>query len=107
MAKKKKNGNDLITFNGLNEFYQGMIKPEFDKISKNFSKLTQYIVKLNQKMDAGFAQAKQEREEMRTELKNEIRFVKDDVKGLHAEISDAASKREVNQLKTQMRMLQN
>ncbi|KKR30840.1 MAG: hypothetical protein UT61_C0001G0024 [Candidatus Woesebacteria bacterium GW2011_GWA1_39_8] len=45
---------------------------------------------------------KNAKSELRSEFKTELGFVRDDIKGLTAELSDTPSKREFNELKSRV-----
>ena len=61
----------------FSEHYDGMIKPEFEKIDKRFNSLE-------------------------IKVDNHYRWLKDDINGLKADLSNTVSKREFHQLKARV-----
>lgn len=91
--------NKPITLEELSKFYVDFIKPDFEEIKED---VVSKFKSLNEKMDKGFAEAKKERQEIKTEL----RYVKGDIEGLKAELSDTPSRKDLNQLKREVETLQ-
>ncbi len=90
----KKKGNGPVTFELLTEFYADFLKPQFEDLSV--------------KMDKGFRSLRgdvKNNSEHIKELKSEIGFLKDDVKGIKSDLSDTPSRKEFNQLKTKIKTL--
>ena len=91
----KKNKNEPVTFELLTQFYAEFLKPQFDR--------------LNKKMDKGFAVLKKaimKNSDDIQGLKVEMSYVKDEISGLKADISDTPSRKEFNQLKGKVETLQ-
>lgn len=88
------NDEKPLTLDELAEFFQSEIKPEFQKIHGELGIVNNRLDKLEegQKM----------LERGQRELKTGLSFVKDEVRGLKAELSDTPSRREFEDLKNQV-----
>jgi hypothetical protein len=98
MAKKKINGNELVTFELLTKFYADFLKPQFEKLN---NKMDSRFDKLEKKIDRNSDQIKDNRAAI--ELSSvKISKLDDQFEGLKAEFSDTPSRKEFNQLKAKV-----
>ena len=84
----KKNKNEPVTFELLTQFYADFLKPQFEK--------------LNKKMDKGFDVLKKAIIKNSDDIQGltvEMSYIKDEISGLKADISDIPTKKEFNLLK--------
>jgi len=91
----KKNKNEPVTFELLTQFYADFLKPQFEK--------------LNKKMDKGFDVLKKAIIKNSDDIQGltvEMSYIKDEISGLKADISDIPTKKEFNLLKRKVETLQ-
>ena len=86
MSQKNLTKDDVLDV--LAEFYHGTIKPDLENLKKEILITRQ--------------EAKKDNKTLGNDLKNEIRWLKDDLTGLNTEFSNTLSRQEFNEIKSKV-----